>query len=142
MIKRTSKMEMRETQAWYEYAINEKTAPTEPEGFENWLLGFIEAYGNVTFGEIMNRMEDGGKGDWSMHIPDREDLIVWAGANELLINTVNKLLVEERIHCKPTSWLTCLYDGHVLKLPIAKKPPKKGYKKPHWVPVVLKLGPA
>ena len=25
-------------------------------------------------------------------------------------------------------------DGGGLKLPIAKQPPRKGYKKPHWVP--------
>jgi len=109
------------------------------EDLKAWLLDFIRVYGNATFGEIINRMGDEGKGDYTYESVDCPNMFFWVGASELLIDAVDDLLGENKICFKPTHWLTCAYDGHVLRLPIAKKPPKRGYKKPHWLPVVIKL---
>ena len=42
-----------------------------------------------------------------------------------------------QIQLRPTSLLTYLADGGRLRLPVAQRPPKRGYKAPNWAPVVF-----
>jgi len=91
-----------------------------------------EKGGGVSFVEIMNKF---GEGDHEL-ITDL-NVVRWSGLTDETVDGIIKLLNERRILMYPTSPLVYLVDGCVPNLPIAKRPPKGGYKEPHWIPVVL-----
>lgn len=69
-----------------------------------------------------------------------ENVVLWAGMSQDFGNALAYLLSEELIELTPTEYLVYLCDGYVLDLPVAKRLRKKGFKSPHWLPVVLNPG--
>lgn len=101
---------------------------------EEKVYNFINDYHNVSFAEIVDKF---GDGDQVLRV--KGNLILWHGLGaataEAIINLVNK----KQIEWETTSVMRYAIDGTLLKLPLAKRVPKNGYKTPHWVPVVLRV---
>jgi hypothetical protein len=69
-----------------------------------------------------------------------QNLVVWRGVSEEACEALNHLLAAKEIHYKPTSPAVYAYYGiGLVDLPIARG--FRPYKRPHWLPVLLKRGP-
>jgi hypothetical protein len=90
-------------------------------------------HGSVSFVELVN-LEPGFAGDLSISYGT---LVLWAGVSDRFIDALEEC--KPLIEPTPTSVLVYWHDGAALGLPIAKRPPKNGYKEPHWAPVVWNL---
>jgi hypothetical protein len=62
---------------------------------------------------------------------------MWAGVNDQFVDALDIFRDSGRIEPRAASVLTYFIDGGMLKIPIAKRPPKGGYKKDHWLPLVF-----
>jgi hypothetical protein len=102
---------------------------------------FVNAYRGVTYVELQNRllpyMET--KGDFVPGL-DGKNIVFWSGVSKELHEAIREAIVSGRIHAAPTVPLTYMIDGRMLDLPIAKRPPKSGYKQTRWLPVVFNPG--
>jgi hypothetical protein len=54
------------------------------------------------------------------------------------VRVLSELQAAEQIAYVPCSYLAYWIDGGMLNIPVAKEPPKGGYKSPRWLPVVLR----
>lgn len=106
----------------------------------NEIYEYVLKHDWVTFAELKNRFGGDGSldGDFSLYCDERGSLVLWANMSENFVDAIKELLVGNLLFLWPTQYLTYLIDGHALTLPIAKRPPKRGYKEPHWVPVCLR----
>ncbi len=106
------------------------------------VLEYVRHHDHVSFAELQGRLAacTNTRGDVELQIVAEEygTLIVWSGLAEGLARAVSKLRDEDLLVYVPCSELVYLVDGGVLTLPVAKRPPKGGYKEPHWLPVVLR----
>lgn len=100
---------------------------------------YIRQYDHVTFVELLSRLEPFAdvRGDFGLEL--RDNVVLWAGMSESFTDAIEQLRAEKRVWPTPTVWLTYMIDGGSLSLPIAKRIPKGGYKKPHWLPVCLRV---
>jgi len=93
----------------------------------------------VTFAEL-SRDIDGFRGNWA--IEAAPNVFFWTALSEEALDALDELFAEKRIVYAPAHPLSYLADGGLLRLPLAKRPNKKGgYKKPHWVPVCRRPRP-
>lgn len=91
---------------------------------------------NVTFAELCNRFgERFHGGDMEMSIADK-NVIVWSAMTEEGVKAINELLDAKIVRIEPCHVLTYFIDGRVPRLPVVKR--AQAYKKPHWLPVVLR----
>jgi hypothetical protein len=100
------------------------------------VLAYIESHDHVTFAELARKWPDeftGGDLALLVH-PDYPNMLLWSGVTEKGVAALD--FVRPKTDLIPTVLLTYLIDGATLKLPIAKSARK--YKKPHWVPSVLR----
>lgn len=98
--------------------------------------------GGTSFVEVNRALEKAGmhvRGDYAIDLG--QNVIAWAGVSEEYVNAVRAALDTGQIHMAPTIPLVYIIDGQTLSLPIAKTPPRGGYKRPHWAPVALNVGP-
>ncbi len=109
----------------------------KPELTKEDLLQYIEDWDLVTLAEITLRYGDPVKGNMSWG-PGR-NIVFWANQSEKLTSVLMELLAERKIHLHATSIHTYIIDGLCLNLPIARRP-RNGYKKKHWLPIVLRPG--
>lgn len=111
---------------------------------EGDFLARLGELGNMSFAEVVDWFAPHMpvEGTVAIEAPDCPNLLIWAGMSEELVGLLQKMGRAKLFHYEPTVLLVYLVDGKHLDLPIAKRPPKKGYKEPHWVPVVLKPGPS
>ena len=100
------------------------------------ILEFVKERRHVSFVEIQDKF---GRGDTAIEIEG--NVILWANLKEEVVSAIIELLNERKLYANPTSVLVYAVDGRILKLPIAKRIPKDGYKEPHWLPVVLDIEP-
>jgi hypothetical protein len=105
---------------------------------------FVEYWRYVTMAEISDWAGDEGKGDatmwWTNANNSLKNCVLWANVSRELAAVLQQVQQEKLIHPHEGQELTYLLDGKRLDLPIAKKPPKNGYKEPHWLPVVFQPG--
>lgn len=64
--------------------------------------------------------------------------IIWQAMSQEFCDAINGLIVDGEAHLYPSTPLVYMFDGCILKLPIAKT--KRVYKTPHWLPCVLNRG--
>ena len=64
------------------------------------------------------------------------NVFIWAEASHEFANVLGALQETGKIEAHSCSWFLYLVDGIIFR-PVAKRPPKKGYKEPHWCPLVL-----
>ena len=104
------------------------------------LVALVEDRDTVSFVEIQQAFEGHMPvhGDIGMEIAP--NVILWAGMSQELIDLIRRVSTgpTPRIEPRPSVPLVYLIDGAALALPIAKRIPKKGYTKPHWLPIVFR----
>jgi hypothetical protein len=104
-------------------------------------LDYIRRYEHVSFIELQRFAEDTlgipSSGDYALEAAP--NLILWAGVSNDFVDLVNAIKATKSVDLNPTSLLVYMVDGGLLNMPIAKRPPRNGYKEPHWAPVVLHL---
>lgn len=109
------------------------------------MLGVVERNRTGTsFVEIEMALRMAGidpEGEYGLEHPACGNLVMWVGVSRALVDGLNELLGLRRVHYRPTSFMVYAYDGRMPQLPIAKRPPRDGYREPHWVPVVINYGP-
>lgn len=103
------------------------------------VLDLIETSDWVTFAELKNRFGGHFGGNLCLELPG--NVVLWPGIKPEFCDVLDRLIKAKKIHYVPASYLTYFHDGAVPRMPIAKRPPKGGYKKPHWIPVCLRPGP-
>lgn len=105
------------------------------------IVNYVTAMrGGVTCAELRNRFRDMA-GDMVFYLEKRPNTIMLFGLSQETMDVVIGLINEKVVHLKPTSILCYMTDGAVLNMPLARKLGKNDYKKPHWLPCVLNLGP-
>lgn len=95
--------------------------------------------------EIKNALEARGldtEGEIAVETGRCPNLFVWAGMSQDFADVLKALLCDKRVTPSPTSSLVYMCDGQALTFPVAQKPPKNGYREPHWVPVCFGINPA
>lgn len=101
-------------------------------------LSYIEANDYVSFAELERWLADRGEdvqGDYGVEL--HGNVFIWAGVSKRFCDIVEAL--HQHVDLEPcSSLLVYLTDGKLLQLPIAKRPPRSGYKDPHWLPVTLR----
>lgn len=110
---------------------------------EDAVVAYVRHNDWVTYVELENRFAAfcEVKGSYSVSPADDENTIIWANMAETWCKLLSKLRQEGRIFWHPSSAFVYMIDGGYLPLPIAKKPPKGGYKTLHWLPVCLRVVP-
>lgn len=102
------------------------------------ILDLVRTRGSVSFSEIMQL--DGGKGEFTLECGP--NIVLWQGLSGDAVRAVTYLRENAGlIEYDPTPVATYLLDGHVLNLPLVKDAAamRRGYKRPHWLPVVINL---
>lgn len=91
--------------------------------------------GGVSFAQITELLGPAGKGTlgWSI----APNLYIWANMSGLFIDVMEE--IRPLTDMLPTDVLVYMADGAYLRMPLAKRPTKKGYKTDHWTPVVFSL---
>lgn len=114
------------------------------DNFKNFLVSLIKERDHVSFVEIKRFGREAGfnvDGDRSATWDTDLNLILWNGISGELLAAINSLLADKVIFMQPASYFTYFADGEVLNLPVAKRPPAGGYKRPRWLPVVFRVVP-
>ncbi len=90
--------------------------------------------------ELLNRLGDGYRGDVSVS-NDAANVVMFVGMSTALADAVLRLFAEKRLEARPCAPLVLLIDGCPIpgNIPFARRPPKGGYKHPHFLPVLLRI---
>ena len=109
----------------------------DPEVLAEEIEDYVRRMRNVTLVELERWL--GSQYSGTSRLVDSRDpnLVYWEDLTKPVLDALNLLIRERRIEVKSTDPLIYLFDGGALRLPIAKRPPRAGYKNPHWLPVVL-----
>lgn len=100
----------------------------------------VHTHNNVTFCELRRILENHhipAHGDTCMQIGDT-NVVLWAGMSPEFSDTATVLYNHPDMELAATQPLLYMIEGGMLTLPIAKRPPRGGYKHPRWLPVVFK----
>jgi hypothetical protein len=103
---------------------------------------YVRRTDHVSFVQIRRVLEQAGiptKGSQALSLGD-PNLILWAGVSDEFAAVVTELHAAKAIHPVSTSVLTYLAEGCMLSFPLAKRPPKGGYREEHWAPVLFRPG--
>ena len=105
------------------------------------ILEVVRTEGDATFTRL-EQLEGFTGGDRIIGDTDK-NIVVWDRMTDDAVTALLELQEEGRIKSKTAEFFLYLFDGGGMPdLPIVKKPPAKGYKKPHWQPIVLVPGSA
>ena len=96
--------------------------------------------GIPTFRNLQTRYGGQGIGQLTMHLTDHANVILWRGLSQALAQALTNLLVEGKIHWHVAFFMEYIDEGGPLPLPLAHWPVTEEYSKPHWLPVLFKLG--
>lgn len=105
------------------------------------ILEMVTRRRTVSFAEL-GGIEGFAGGDLELYLPGYPNVVLWSGLTASACAALEELRLARAIHPVPTSLLVYLCDGRMLKLPVARtRGAKRGYRKPHWMPVVFNPGP-
>jgi hypothetical protein len=107
------------------------------------ILDLVHRFPTMTFPELQGRLQAAGipvSGDESLWTD--KNIVLWTGMSKEMVAAIKELRQSKAIHLLPCPALNYVDDGAALDLPIAQRPPRNGYAKPHWAPVVFRPGPA
>lgn len=100
----------------------------------------VQSGGGVSFVELEQLFnKDEVQGDYFLQSPP--NCIWWTGVSREFAESVWLCIDRGDIVPTPTSPIVYFVDGKAPNLPVAKRPPKRGYKDPRWLPVVFNPGP-
>lgn len=114
------------------------------EKLKQKIVKFVKTHpGSATFTNIQNAIKQhiNVYGEEVISAPNDPNLILWEGMSKEFAQLMVELMNEGRVYPHLTDRLAYVHDGSTLDLPLAKRPPKSGYKNPHWVPVTFKVSP-
>ena len=121
----------------------QKALPT-PAEVRDAILTYVNDRDWVSFAELPRGIAEVlgvGKeifrGSLAIEMPT-PNLFVWANMSPLFVDAIQRLLKEKKVFLHDSCRWTYLIDGECLGWPIAKRCPKGGFKKPHWVPACLR----
>ena len=101
-----------------------------------------ELRGSVTHGTLISRFGDRVLGDCELSLHPM-NIVIFAGASQEFCDAVGQLKNEnpKRVTIRPIELFCLVIDGCPIPhdMPIAKRPPKGGYKKPHFAPTCFDL---
>jgi hypothetical protein len=104
---------------------------------------YVETYRHVSYVELQRclapYMETSGTFE---QVLAGRNVVFWVGMSREFIDALEQAEQDGRIHPEPANWLVYLIDGRALSLPVARRIPEGGYKKPRWCPIVFNPGPA
>jgi hypothetical protein len=105
-------------------------------------LAWITRSRGVSFVELEHWLAERGmtvQGD--LQLEPLDNVILWAGVSQEFCDFLDALRATGRLDMRSMgameAFLVYSADGKLLRLPFAKRIPKKGYKEPHWAPVYL-----
>lgn len=102
----------------------------------------VRHYSPVTFAELYPILEHHGiptDGQHALELDSCPNMALWVGMSREFFEIACAVYRDERIELGPTDMFVYLIDGRVpMGIPVAKRPPKSGYRKPHWLPVVFR----
>jgi hypothetical protein len=118
---------------------NEQPRSDAVTSLKNEILGLVSKHRGVSFVEVASLPGAAGQHD----ISSERNVIYWSGLSEDACRAVLELRSEGFIYFQPCEILVYLIDGEILQLPEVRSSSaaERGYKKPHWLPVVLNAGP-
>jgi len=100
--------------------------------FEQKIFDFIKGREYVSCIELSREF---GGGDKMICKEEDENLVMAFGMSEELCQAVINLTRRADIVPVPASIFSYVVDGCTLNMPIAKRPPPRGYSTPHWLVV-------
>jgi len=104
------------------------------------ILDYVRAHPGTTFAELEQVLGESMRGPRALFAGPREhDIVLWDGVSQEFIDTIVALRDGGALVARPTHYLTYLFDGNGLQLPLAKR---AKYKTPHWLPVIFVQGNA
>ncbi|HEY1444760.1 MAG TPA: hypothetical protein VGF51_07665 [Acidimicrobiales bacterium] len=112
------------------------------------LAGFISQHGNMAFSGAVDWLcaQQGldPHGEESLCLASDTNIILDSGLNDHAIAMAKAILDDERLTLRPLTSFEVLivygFDGsRMVGLPLAQRPPKDGYRKPHWLPALVDL---
>lgn len=108
------------------------------------IVALVNSRNHVSFAEIIERMGDRYDlaGEEALEVTACPNLLFWGGMSGLFVDAVQLVLASERAHLEPCPVLVYLVDGLALRLPLARRLPKGGFKAPRWAPVTFVRGPS
>lgn len=114
-------------------------APAREGRLADAIEAYVKQYDWVTFPELQRRLEPFAEVEGTMALELVPNVVLWVGMSEPFADAIQQLQREKRIWPWPTSALTYMIDGGMLKIPIAKRLPKGGYKHERWLPVCFRI---
>lgn len=102
---------------------------------EQQIVGYVTQRGDATIAEITRQLLPEERGEWQLELVP--NVVIWLGLSRPLCLALQNLVKSGRLSLVPASRLGYMADGEVLTLPTVRRPPKDGYRHPHWLPVYL-----
>lgn len=102
------------------------------------IVEYVRSRDWVTFAELKNRFGKYAEGNVALESTQNPNIIFWVGMSKEFTDDIASLL-GTKLFLHPASSFTYMIDGATLDLPLVKRLPKKGYRKPHWLPACLRL---
>lgn len=89
----------------------------------------------VSFVELIDEIGEEARGEYNIEMLN---CIWWRNVSKTFFEALFTCIKRGSIVPKNTNFMVYVLDGEVVpNLPLAKRPPKAGYVKPHWLPVVF-----
>jgi hypothetical protein len=102
------------------------------------LLAYIREHkSGLSFINLKDAASEDAEGPYDLSHARFRNIVYWAYLSLEFTEAITQLEREEVIEYVPTLPLVYMVDGRVLSLPIAKR--VRAYKKPHWLPVCVRL---
>lgn len=103
------------------------------------IVEYVRTYDYVSFPELQRRLEPYAdvRGTWALEL--MPNLVLWVGMSEAFVDAFNEAKRRGPLVPVLVDPLAYLWDGAFLNLPVAKRPPKVGYKTEHWLPITLRI---
>jgi hypothetical protein len=112
---------------------------TDQTNLRDRICEYVTRYDWATFAELTG-LGDDCTGNMEISFSTRKNVVLWGGVSQPFADALTDLLDAGTIHMHGSHVMVYLVDGAVPVMPIAKRPPKAGYKEPHWLPVSLRPG--
>jgi len=92
----------------------------------------------VSLPEVVRFIGEAAEGAMELRSVADPNIVFWTNMSGMFIAALNVLIDGGVVKLVPMSHFSYLVDGAVIKLPLANRPPKGGYKEPHWGVVGLR----